>query len=354
MDIRKHFETFLNKEIQKEFDTFIARCRKANESLKSHGYKLYRNGYRTRKLNTTLGVVVLRIPRTNKIPFMPSFIERWKRNTDELNILINRMYINGVSTGKVNNCTKAIGVNISKSQVSSINKKYSNNEVNESDLSKSHYKALYFDATYEKVRTEGKVKLCAMITVIGYLQHGYETIATIPAPDLESEESYTRIIQNLLYRGLKEPDLIISDYHSGLLNAMRNMFPNTKHQRCKVHFMRNIMVKLNKQGKRELAPLLKQIYHTSSKAVAMKRADDIISKYKDKHPQACLILHGGIESTLTYTEFANDELNHRRIETSNPIENINRQFKQRTKTITSFPNIESLHRLYCSLISNRM
>lgn len=347
MDVRASFEEFLNNRIQQEFEQFL-------KSASSPENKVYRNGYRMRRLNTTLGSIELRIPRAlgAKESFIPSFIDRWKRNTNELNELIKRMYTNGISTRKVNRCTSAVGVSVSKSQVSTINKKYSNETINKSDLSKHKYKALYFDATFEKVRINNKVQLCAMISVISYLKRGYKTIAIMPAPDLESESSYSRIIKNLLNRGLKEPELIISDYHLGLLTAMKKLLPNTKHQRCKVHFIRNVMAKLDKKGKHVLGKQLKQIYHTSSKTEATQRAQAIISKYKKKYPKACKVLNDGINSTLSYTEFSNNRLKHRRIESSNPIENINRQYKNRTKTIASFPNIEACIRIYNAIAND--
>ena len=157
-------------------------------------------------------------------------------------------------------------------------------------------------------------------------------------------------MNDLQDRGLNMPSLIISDYSAGLLNAMRKMLPNTKHQRCKVHFMRNIYQHLDNKAKRLLAPQIKKIWHTSNKAIALQRANAIVKKYKYKYPKAMTCLQNGIEGTLTYTEF--NELQHRRIETTNPIERINNEFKRRTKAIGSLPSPESLIKIY-SLIAMR-
>lgn len=356
MGIRKQFEKFLNKEIQKEFDTFIGAYNYSRSESRTtlNGGKIYRNGYRTRKLNTSLGTVTLRIPRTNKLSFIPSFIERYKRNTDELNNLIKAMYVNGVSTAKVNNCTKELYVNnISKSQVSKITNKSKDNieQFRYRDLREKQYEALYIDATFEKVRIANKVKLCAMITVLGYCENGNDIIAVYAAPN-ESEQSYSYVLNDLMHRGLNEPKLIISDYSAGLLNAMHKLLPNTKHQRCKVHFMRNIYQHLNNKAKRLLSPQIKKIWHTSNKEIAIERANAIIQKYKHKYPQAMKCLKDGIESTLTYTGFDTKWLQHKRIETTNPIERINKEFKRRTMIIGSLPSLESLIKIYSLIAVN--
>lgn len=347
MDTRALFEDFLNGIIEREFTAFLgAQTYRHTDGRKTiNGHKVYRNGYRTRKLNTTLGTIILRIPRTNSISFTPSFLERYKRNTDELNNLIKQLYVNGVSTAKVNNCTKALNVNhISKSQVSQItnhNIKLSNGQ----DLINKQYDAIYIDATFEKARVRNKVQFIAMITILGYTDKGYETIAVYPMPD-ESYKSYSHILNDLKYRGLKSPQLIISDYALGLINAIKVVYPNAKHQRCKVHFMRNICQHINNKVKHKLAYQIAHIWHTSNPHTAMQRANDLYQKYRNKYPKAMTCLINGIESTLTYMLFDSNELCHKRIETTNPIERINREFKRRTKSIGIFPSVNACYKLY--------
>lgn len=355
LSLTKKLEITLNQIIESEFESFIGTSKYThsnNRNITNNGKKIYRNGYRTRKLNTTLGTITLKIPRANSVSFMPSFIERYKRNTNELNHLIQQMYINGISTGKVNKCIKALGVNnISKSQVSRITNKLKQ-EIelfNTRDLSNKQYDAIYIDATFERVMNHNKEVWCAIITVLGYTNTGNEVISVYKAHN-ESKDTYTRILNDLKQRGLKTPKLIISDYALGLLKAIHNIFPHTKHQRCKVHFMRNIFQHVGNKLKRQLSTEIKNIWHTSSREVALQRANDIYNKYKNICPDAMRCLKDGIKSTLTYTEFR--KLRHRRIETSNPIENLHRQFKQRTQSIGIFPSIESCYKLYVSMALN--
>lgn len=356
ISLTEKLELTLNQIIESEFESFIGTSKYThsnNRNITNNGKKIYRNGYRTRKLNTTLGAITLKIPRTNNVSFMPSFIERYKRNTDELNHLIQQMYINGISTGKVNKCIKALGVNyISKSQVSRITNKLKQEteSFNTRDLNNKRYDAIYIDATFEKVLEHNKKVWCAMITVLGYTNKGNEVISVYKAHN-ESEDTYTRILNDLKHRGLKTPKLIISDYASGLLKAIRNVFPRTKHQRCKVHFMRNIFQHVGNKLKHKISKEIKNIWYTSNKEVALQRANDVYNKYKNIYPDAMRCLKDGIKSTLTYTEF--NKLCHRRIETSNPIENLHRQFKQRTRSIGIFPSIESCYKLYVSMALNR-
>lgn len=353
MDMRASFETFLNDAIETEFEQFIGAKlydRSNNRSITNTGDKIYRNGYRTRKLNTSLGTITLRIPRTNKVSFMPSFIERYKRNTDELNNLIQQMYVNGVSTAKINRCTKVLGVsNVSKSQVSRITDAVYNAVQPKQELNQTKYEALYIDATFEKVRINNRAKLCAMISVLGYTNKGTEFISTYQMPD-ESYSSYIYVLNDLKRKGLIPPKLIISDYAAGLINAMQRVFPDTLHQRCKVHFIRNIFRRLSNRAKRKLSPQIKRIYYTNDPNIAIQRANALYNKYKSKYPKAMDCLMNGIESTLTYMHFNNDYLNHRRVSTSNPIERINREFKRRTKSMGVFPSIKACNKIYTLLI----
>lgn len=351
MDLKTLVEKLLNDVIEVEFEKFIGASlyKRTAERNTHNGTKIYRNGYRTRKLNTTFGTITLRIPRTNKVPFLPSFIERYKRNTTELNHLIQQMYINGVSTAKVNKCVKVLGIdNISKSQVSRITDALKTT-ITTQDLYDKQYNALYIDATYEKVRVQNKVRLCAMITILGYTKNGNDIIAVYPMPD-ESKKSYSMILNDLKWRGLNAPQLIISDCAIGLLNAMKEIYPETKYQRCKVHFMRNIFRHLSNKAKQMLKSKIKHIWHTSNFNTAMERAKYLYNKYRRKYPLAMKCLMDGIQSTLTYTLFDDEYLQHKRIETTNPIERINREFKRRTKVISVFSSVASCYKLY-SLMS---
>jgi hypothetical protein len=162
LSLTKKLEITLNQIIESEFESFIGTSKYThsnNRNITNNGKKIYRNGYRTRKLNTTLGTITLKIPRTNNVSFMPSFIERYKRNTDELNHLIQQMYINGISTGKVNKCIKALGVNsISKSQVSRITNKLKQEveSFNTRDLSDKQYDAIYIPLINSEKLTDNK------------------------------------------------------------------------------------------------------------------------------------------------------------------------------------------------------
>lgn len=358
MNICHLFELFLNLLIEAEFTTFIGAKRYSHSDahITINGKKVYRNGYRTRKLNTALGTLTLRIPRTNSLPFIPSFIDKYKRNTASVNNLIQQAYINGISTTKINNLTKALGINhISKSQVSSITNKL-NDQIAEfklQSLQDKHYKAIYIDATYEKVRINNKVKFCAMVSVLGY-NKDKKDIITVQAFDSESEDNYSQLIENLKQRGLKAPEIVVSDRASGLVNAVKHNWPNTLHQRCKVHFLRNIFQHLDNTAKKKLSKSLKRIYHTSDKTKALNRAKYLYYKYHKTYPKAMSVLKQGIIDTLEYTHLNSKDIRHRSIESSNPIEQINNEFKRRTKSIGAFTSLRACEKLYSLMVLNKL
>lgn len=159
----------------------------------------------------------------------------------------------------------------------------------------------------------------------------------------ESRDSYGLLFQNLKERGLRTPKLVISDAHAGLVSAIRESFPGVSWQRCKVHFIRNILAYVPQKEKKSFASALKEICLSPSAEPARKRAYEVINAYSKRFPKAVQCLENGLEDSLTFYAFP--KLDARKISSSNMIERLNREIRRRTSVVGIFPNEASYVRL---------
>ena len=171
----------------------------------------------------------------------------------------------------------------------------------------------------------------AILIVFGVDENGHRDIIAVEPMAEESRSPYGVLFQDLKDRGLTTPKLIISDAHSGLVSATQESFPGASWQRCKVHFMRNILAYVPQKEKRSFAAVLKEIWLAPTAELARKRAYDV----------QCL--ENGLEDSLTFYAFP--KLDARKISSSNMIERLNREIRRRTSVVGIFPNEASYVRL---------
>ena len=252
----------------------------------------------------------------------------------------------GVSTRKTEKLARSLGIeNLSRSQVSEMTKGL-NEQVSEfrsRSLSQTSYPVLRVDALYEKVRANGRVVSMAVLVVCGVDEHGRrEVLAVEPMPE-ESRDSYRLLFQNLKERGLATPQLIISDANVGLAAAIQEGFPGASRQRCKVHFMRNILAHIPQKDKKFFAAELKEIWLAPSAESARKRAAELAEKYGCRFPKAIRCLEDGLEDSLAFYVFP--QLDFRKISSSNMLERLNKEIRRRTSAVGIFPNEDAYIRL---------
>lgn len=238
---------------------------------------------------------------------------------------IKEAYINGVSTRKIERLAKQLGIEgISSSQVSEMTKGL-NDQVaafRNRSLENHQYPVLWTDALYEDVRVDGHVVSEAMIVVCGVDEHGMRDVLAIEPMAEESKDSYNLVFQKLKERGLRTPKLVVSDANSGLIATVKRAFLGASRQRCKVHFMRNILARIPQKQKKSLAAELKSIWLAPDDTVARERAEVFIAKYQKRLPEAVRCLEDELEDSLTFYSYP--ELDQRKISSSNMIERLNR------------------------------
>lgn len=322
----------------------------ADKSERSTERNGYRSGYRTRRFDTRMGTMYLVIPKPRKGGYIPFFVTEKKRSEVALMNVIQEAFINGVSTRKIDKLAKSLGIeSISRGQVSNITKEL-NEKVNEfrSRTLDEEYPVLWVDALYEKIRDNGHVRNMAVHVVCDIKLDGTPGILAVQPMYEESEASYTALFQSLKDRGLKKTGLVVSDAHKGLVAAVPKAFVGSSWQRCKVHFMRNILAHIPAKQKKSFATKLKQIWLQPDYKSAKRYASMVMDEYESKYPEAIETLENGLEDSLQFFNF--EKIDSRKIASTNMIERLNKEIRRRTRVVGIFPSMDSYIRLVTSYL----
>ena len=226
---------------------------------RSDGRTTQRNGTRSRTLSTTAGDLDLRIPKLREGSFFPSLLERRRRVDQALFAVVMEAYVHGVSTRKVDDLVKALGAEsgISKSEVSRICQELDEDvaEFRERRLDDTTYPYVFVDATYCKARVGRRVVSQAIVIAVGVAADGQRQVLGFQVGDTESEPFWTEFFRDLKRRGLGGVQLVISDAHAGLVRAIEVSFQGAAWQRCRVHFMRNVLARVPKVATQMVAAI---------------------------------------------------------------------------------------------------
>lgn len=291
-------------------------------------------------------------PQIREFPFHTNMFESYQRSEKALIIAITQMVIEGVSTNKVKKITEKLSFNLSfsKSTVSRLIKELDPMiESWRTEKLEESYAYLISDACYFYVRENSKVVKRPLLISIAIDTKGYRKILGVDMKIDESEQSWREHILSLKERGLKTVGLTTSDDNKGLVKVLTEEFSGTAHQRCMVHFERNLLSKVPAKERKYLSKYVKAIYSCPNKEMALKIVNIVLDKYRDTYPRLSKLLDESVEETLTFYSYP--ENHHRKIRTTNLIEGtLNSLLKRRSRVVGIFPNRESCIRYACSLL----
>ena len=312
--------------------------------------KTHLSGYRVRRFDTRLGTLYLMVPKLRNGGYIPFFVVERKRSEQALLQVVQEAFINGVSTRKIERLAQALGIEtMSASQVSEINQGLNEQvEAFRNRPLEPEYPVLWIDALYEKIRLEDRVVNMAVLIVTGINRCGTREILAIEPMYQESEATYSLLFQKLKDRGLKDVWLVISDAHAGLQAAVRKNFLGASWQRCRIHFMRNILAHVGQREKAMFAAKLKQIWLQPEKSSAMRLARLFIAEYRDRFPEAIETFRQGLEDSLQF--FAFQDFDAKKVSSTNMQERLHREIRRRSRVVGIFPSAESYVRLVASYL----
>ena len=309
-----------------------------------------RNGSRNRNLNTRIGTITLAVPRHRNVPFHTLVFDNYSRSEAALVTTMAEMVVNGVSTKKVAKVMETLcGKSYSKSTVSEACKGLDKavHSFKTRPL-EGDYKFIYVDATYFKVRGEHRIGSKAMMVALAITDRGGREIIGFDIYDNESKETWKLFLESLKERGLKDPKMITSDAHDGIIYAISKIFPNTPWQRCQTHFSRNVMSHAPGKFQKAIHAALLDMYHSATIEEARKKCDSIIDEYADVAPKAMECLDNGFEDVMAIMVLP--EPFRKYIRTTNHLERLNKELKRRSNVIGVFPNEASLNRIIGSVL----
>ena len=310
----------------------------------------YRNGTRERELTTRIGTLTLHVPRHREEAFHTMIFDNYKRSEASLIATMVQMVIAGVSTRKVSKVVETLcGKEFSKSTVSELCKRL-DKEVNAFQnrrLDNIDAPFLMVDATYFKVREEHHCQGKAFMVALAVKSDGNREIVGFGVYDAEDNYSWRHFFDNLKDRGLNSVQMVISDAHKSIRQALANVYPAAAWQRCQVHLERNVLDIVPPKYKEAVKTTLEDMFNAETIEEARTLKDALIEEYSDVAEKAMDLLESTFDDAMTimclpkYMRIA--------LRTTNILERLNREFKRRSNVIGIFPDSNSVTRLMGAL-----
>jgi putative transposase len=297
----------------------------------------YRNGSYTRDLVTPTGRIEdLKVPRDRAGAFHTQVFERYARYEPEVAEALTEMFVSGTSTHRVGQVAeKLLGVAPSASAVSRLNQALTEQyEAWRERRLLPHYRIIYLDGIHFTVRHGSQTDATMILTALGVDLEGSREVLAFRACAEEDKDGWSCLLQDLRTRGVSEIDLLVTDGHDGLLAAVSALFPATLRQRCLVHKQRNVMNAIPKREQQEVVTELTGIWKQEHKEQALLNLVAFKAKYRQRYPEAVRSLMEDEEHLLTFYAFP--PVMHRYIRSTNAIESLFSNVRQRTDQIDAF------------------
>jgi transposase-like protein len=334
--------------VQQLMEAEVSELIGAGHGERSEERLTHRNGYRPRRWDTRAGELELAIPKLRRGSYFPSFLEPRRRSEQALVSVVQEAYVAGVSTRKVDQVVESLGLRISKSEVSRICQGLDEQvDAFRNRPLEGRYPYLWLDAKLEKVRDGGRVVRKCLVLAYAVHESGYREVIALDVGEAETEAFWRSFLRSLIERGLSAVELVVSDAHAGLKNAIAQVL-GCPWQRCTVHFLRESLGHVRKDQQGMVAALLRPIFNADAGETGRELVGDALERLRKPLPKVAALLEEAEEDLLAFYAFPAD---HRlKLRSTNPLERVNREIGRRTDVVGIFPNDRSLIRLAASIV----
>jgi transposase-like protein len=310
-----------------------------------------RNGYRERSWDTRVGTVELKVPRVRDSSYFPSLLEPRRKAERALSAVVQEAYVHGVSTRKVDELVKALGMTgISKSRVSELCEELDEEVERFRDRPlEGAYPYVWVDATYLKCRQDGRVVSTAVVIAVGVkAQTGEREVLGFDVGSSEDGAFWSAFLRSLVARGLRGVRLVTSDAHRGLKGAIEAVLVGASWQRCRVHFMRNALTLVPKAAQQMVGATIRTVFAQPDAASAHQQWRRVSEGFSSRFPRLSELMEEAEEDVLSYAAFPQEHW--QKIWSNNPLERVNKEVKRRTNVVGIFPTEGSVIRLVGSVL----
>ncbi len=313
-----------------------------------------RNGYRSRELDTRVGTIELAIPKLRHDSYYPGWLLEPRRRAERaLTQVVAECYVRGVSTRRVEGLVKTLGIeHLSKSQVSRMAKDLDAEVAafRNRPLDAGPYTYVWLDAMVQKVREAGRIQNVAVVIATAVDNDGHREVLGLDVITTEDGAGWLAFLRGLVARGLNGTALVVSDAHVGLVDAVSSTLGSTW-QRCRTHFMRNLLTRVPKSTQGLVATLVRSIFEQPDSEQVWAQHARVVEQLQEKFPEAAVLLADAGPDVLAFTGFPKEHW--RQIWSNNPQERLNRELRRRTDVVGIFPNRDAVVRLVGAVLAEQ-
>ncbi len=314
-----------------------------------------RNGYRTRPWDTRAGSIELAVPRLRSGSYFPDFLlDKRRRAERALTSVVATSYLLGVSTRRVEKLAEAMGItSLSKSQVSAMAAELDGmvEQFRSRPLDGGPYTFVWIDALTQKVREGGRTVSVHALVATGVNADGHREILGLDVTSSEDGAGWLAFLRGLVARGLSGVELVVSDCHSGLRDAIAATLPGASWQRCRTHYARNLLCRVPKSAQPWVATMLRTVFEQPDAASVYAQHRHVVEALEAKYPAAAEHLDQARDDILAFTAFP--KAVWRQVWSNNPQERLNKEIRRRTDVVGIFPNREAITRLVGAVLAEQ-
>jgi putative transposase len=314
-----------------------------------------RNGYRGREWDTRVGTIGLAIPKLRHDSYYPRWLLEPRRRAEQAMVaVIAQCYVEGVSTRRVEDIAHAMGItSLSKSQVSELAKSLDTKveQFRNRPLDAGPYSYVWVDALTQNVREAGRIVKVAVVVAVGVNAAGSREVLGMDVITSEDGAGWTAFLRSLVARGLSGVQLVISDAHEGLKAAIGAVLPGSSWQRCRTHFVRNLLTRVPKSAQAMVATLVRSIFEQPDAETTRAQHARVVEQLAERFADAAAMLVDAAPDVLAFAAFPKEHW--RQIRSNNPQERLNKELRRRTDVVGIFPNRAAIVRLVGAVLAEQ-